>query len=158
MRVPKDLIHILGREWITSLNTGDYKTALLRHSEEAAKYHLTLVTERAKLAGATRAPEAELAAEQAYKIVKQYFDQRIEAIANTGPTRLEMLLAEGFPTFQRDHTEVLAELDTDLVEMLDADNINGQQRTYRLAAELAQQHGLPTDRGSEFTRILAEQV
>lgn len=157
MRVPHDLVHVLSSHWGHSLNTGDYQTALRRYSEEAAKFHLTVVTERAKLAGSSEAPEADKAARQAYLIVKKYFDQRIAASASVTTTRLEMLLSEG-SSARKDDLDVLVELDGDLVEILDVDNDNGQQRAHRLAMVLAKENNLPTERGSEFMRLLAEQV
>jgi integrase len=158
MRVPTDLVHVLGSHWGHSLKTGDYQTALRRHSEEAAKFHLIVITERAKLRDTKEAPLADRAAQQAYQIVKRYYDQRIAAMASTGTTRLEMLLSEGSTPSKPDDLDVLAELDGDLVEILDADNENGQQRTHRLAMALAKENSLSTERGSDFMRLLAEQV
>ncbi|MBE7184526.1 MAG: site-specific integrase [Methylobacterium mesophilicum] len=79
-------------------------------------------------------------------------------IASTGPTRLKMLLAKNTASNEADDLDVLAELDSDLVEVIDPDNESGQQRAHRLAVDLAEKNNLPADSGSEFMRLLATQV
>jgi integrase len=151
MRVPKDLVHVLGNEKIISLNTGDYRTALQRHSEEMAKFHLVVMTERAKLS--PQSFKSDNAPEIAYGLVKSYVERYRETSQTV--TRAQMQMSS---SLEGDPDDFAAELDANLIEMLDPYNEGGQQRTYRVANALASEHGVTYEPGSRFAKELARQV
>ncbi len=147
---------MLGKEWIVSLRTGDYQVALQRHSEEAAKYHLKVQVERARL-GKVDPSEQGRDRERAYRLVKEYFDQQIASLSSTGPTRLDLVINEQVAGAPDPH-EILVNLDSDLADTLAADNEYANRRERELVDRLSG-GALPPDlRNGPFATELARLI